>query len=150
MLGFDVGGTKCAAILGKRRDASMPEIIEKSVFPTRDFRSPHSCIAKFVEEAERMLGNNKIDVASLRALGLSCGGPLDSKRGLVLSPPNLPGWDNLPIVDILRKHFSCPVFLQNFGFSVQCSSYYLPTVPAFILILACFCGSLPLMRRSIF
>ena len=113
LLGFDVGGTKCAAILGRKRDESMPEIIEKAVFSTRDFRSPHNCIAKFVEEAERMLCSNKIDVASLKALGISCGGPLDSKRGLVLSPPNLPGWDNLPIVDILRKHFNCPVFLQN-------------------------------------
>ncbi len=41
------------------------------------------------------------------------GGPLDSKRGVTLSPPNLPGWDNIPIVSILEKKFGIPVTIQN-------------------------------------
>ena len=49
----------------------------------------------------------------LAAVGVGCGGPLDRRRGLILSPPNLPGWDEFPIVALLREHFGVPVLLDN-------------------------------------
>lgn len=48
-----------------------------------------------------------------QAIGVSCGGPLDSQKGQILSPPNLPGWDQIPIADLLREEFGIPVFLKN-------------------------------------
>lgn len=48
-----------------------------------------------------------------KAIGISCGGPLDSKRGVILSPPNLPGWDNIEIIKILKEKFGVPVGIQN-------------------------------------
>ena len=48
-----------------------------------------------------------------KAIGISCGGPLDSARGLILSPPNLIGWDRVPIVNYLKDLYHVPVFLQN-------------------------------------
>jgi len=47
------------------------------------------------------------------AIGVSCGGPLDSRGGVLLSPPNLPGWDRVPIVEELQKALGCSAFLQN-------------------------------------
>ena len=47
------------------------------------------------------------------AVGISCGGPLDSKKGLILSPPNLPGWDNVPVTKLLSEALQVPAFLQN-------------------------------------
>jgi glucokinase len=47
------------------------------------------------------------------AIGISCGGPLDSRRGIILSPPNLQGWDNIEIVSQIREHYGVPVHLQN-------------------------------------
>ncbi|HCH85946.1 MAG TPA: sugar kinase, partial [Lentisphaeria bacterium] len=44
---------------------------------------------------------------------VSCGGPLDSRRGVIQSPPNLPGWDEVPAVDILGGRLGIPVRLQN-------------------------------------
>ncbi len=46
-------------------------------------------------------------------IGISCGGPLDSRRGVILSPPNLPGWDDVPISDWFHNRYGVPVFLQN-------------------------------------
>ena len=46
-------------------------------------------------------------------MGVSCGGPLDSARGLILSPPNLPGWDEVPIVAYLQEKLGIPAFVQN-------------------------------------
>ena len=113
LLGFDIGGTKCAAILGRKTNGPMPQIIEKTVFATAECGNPNECVAKFTMEARRLLVKHGVNEAELYALGISCGGPLDSRKGLVLSPPNLPGWDNVPIVELLSRHFPCPVFLQN-------------------------------------
>ena len=49
----------------------------------------------------------------LAAGGISCGGPLTSRCGRILSPPNLPGWDDVPIVEILQASLGVPVHLQN-------------------------------------
>src|SRR5690606_32139356 len=48
-----------------------------------------------------------------RAIGISCGGPLDSRSGRILGPPNLPGWDDVPIVEQIRDRYGVPVALQN-------------------------------------
>jgi glucokinase len=47
------------------------------------------------------------------ALGASIGGPLDAARGVIHSPPNLPGWDNIPLKDILNREFGLPVRVEH-------------------------------------
>ncbi len=47
------------------------------------------------------------------AIGIVCGNPMDAQRGLILSPPNLPGWDKVPVVDFFRERFKVPVRLMN-------------------------------------
>ncbi len=47
------------------------------------------------------------------AVGISCGGPLDPRAGIVQSPPNLPGWDEVPIVQMFEAAVSKPVYLMN-------------------------------------
>jgi glucokinase len=51
--------------------------------------------------------------ADLEAVGISCGGPLDSRAGLVLGPPNLPGWDEVPVVAELSAAAGRPAYLEN-------------------------------------
>lgn len=109
-LGFDIGGTKCAAILGKI-DGRKISVVEKTVYPTADMASPFDCIDQFCSAVETILSRHT--EATPNSIGISCGGPLDSKLGIIMSPPNLPGWDNIPICEILEKHFSLPVRLCN-------------------------------------
>lgn len=114
LLGFDIGGTKCAAVLGRETPSGDGmEILGKTRFPTAEEPEPFSCIERFCAEAEGLLRGNGIARESVAGIGISCGGPLDSRRGVILSPPNLPGWDAVPVVDLLKKRFSLPVFLQN-------------------------------------
>lgn len=110
LLGFDIGGTKCAAILGSVESGNF-SIAGKSVFATKDFPSPYDCIENFSLEAEKLL--KQFPQVNPQAIGISCGGPLDSKKGIILSPPNLPGWDEIPICEILQKRFQIPVRLCN-------------------------------------
>ena len=52
-------------------------------------------------------------MARLDGIGVSCGGPLNSETGVILSPPHLPGWDRVPIVEWLTREFQVRARLQN-------------------------------------
>ncbi len=47
------------------------------------------------------------------AVGASIGGPLDAERGIILSPPNLPNWDNIPLRDMLHERLRLPVRIEH-------------------------------------
>jgi glucokinase len=49
------------------------------------------------------------------AISVAIGGPLDVQRGIIYSPPNLPGWDNIPLKDWLRERFQQPVYVEHDG-----------------------------------
>ena len=50
---------------------------------------------------------------NLKRIGISCGGPLDSKKGMIYSPPNLPGWDKCLLQRYLQMKFGVETALQN-------------------------------------
>ena len=102
-LGVDLGGTKTSVCLGDHSGA----ILGKSRFPTASFPGPHATLDEVVRRA-RELTSTKID-----CIGVSGPGPLDSSRGLILSPPNMPGWDAVPVVEILERELGAPVRLEN-------------------------------------
>lgn len=106
ILGFDIGGTKCAVITAQW-DGNNITILKKEKHPTNLSISPEEMIDKLILAADSIL-EQKPD-----AIGISCGGPLDSARGIILGPPNLPGWDHVAIAAQLQKHYGVPVKLQN-------------------------------------
>lgn len=97
LTGIDIGGTKCAVLTSDGEN-----IIERISFPTTNVTDTLSAIYAAVEK-----------VGCGDAIGVSCGSPLDSERGVILSPPNLPGWDNIAIVRELTQRFSVPAGLEN-------------------------------------
>jgi glucokinase len=46
-------------------------------------------------------------------IGIASPGPLDPFRGIILSTPNLPGWDNIPLADEISQYMHCPVVVNN-------------------------------------
>ncbi len=106
LLGFDIGGTKCAVMTANYTDGQIT-LLKKEKIDTDKSLTPYEIIDKLIVLADSICDE------SPEAIGISCGGPLDSKKGVVLSPPNLPDWDNIPIVDIIKNHFGVPTHLQN-------------------------------------
>lgn len=99
-IGIDIGGTKCAVIRGNEDG----KILDKRRFSTQNRKETleqiFSCVRQLWTE-------------SVVSIGVSCGGPLDQEKGLILSPPNLPGWDAVPITGMLRETFGVPAWLEN-------------------------------------
>lgn len=105
MIGFDIGGTKCAVTVG-REQAGKLQILDKRQIPTDHGISAYEMLDRMCALAEGMTDD-------FSSIGISCGGPLDSKAGVILSPPNLPGWDNVQIVSYLQKKYGGKVSIQN-------------------------------------
>lgn len=105
MIGFDIGGTKCAVCIGQEIDGKL-QILDKKSIPTNHIVSPYEMIDRMCSLMEEM--TDQID-----CIGISCGGPLDSKKGIIQSPPNLPGWDNVKITEYLENKYGCKAYLQN-------------------------------------
>jgi glucokinase len=106
-IGLDIGGTKCAVVVG---DTAF-SIKRKINFDTRTERGYEAILSDFKNHIKSLLFD--FPDQHLKRIGISCGGPLDSKTGMIYSPPNLPGWDNVPITKIFSDEFSVDVALQN-------------------------------------
>ena len=115
LVGVDIGGTKTAVVLGRPGNgpADAPEVFERQSFATEHGRGPGPVVERIRAAARVLSTSRSIPAGDLAGIGISCGGPLDSRAGLVLSPPNLPGWDRVPIVDLLSRALGAPARLQN-------------------------------------
>ena len=111
LIGFDIGGTKCAVTLA-RCGEGIPEIMEKVKFPT-EAGAPYAVLERFNLELDGVLSRVGIGYSDVSGIGISCGGPLDASRGTVLSPPNLPGWDGIPVCEFFEKRTGIKCYLQN-------------------------------------
>lgn len=108
ILGFDIGGTKCAVVAGRAsRDAI--DILDRVQFETRTELGPEHALNELERFAREFVDKH----GAIEAIGISCGGPLDSKRGIIMSPPNLPGWDDIHIVERFGDRLGVPAFVQN-------------------------------------
>lgn len=107
LAGIDVGGTKCAVTLGVI-DAEAVHILDKRRFDT--LPTPTATLQRLSDELHDLIQTHR---AAPSRIGISCGGPLNSQTGMILSPPNLPGWDEIAIVDYFKNRFHLPASLQN-------------------------------------
>lgn len=98
-IGIDIGGTKCAVVRGEGTD-----IESKVKFDTTNLQET---LARIFSEVRAAM------TESVTAIGVSCGGPLDSAKGIIQSPPNLPGWDDVHITEMLEAEFHLPAYLCN-------------------------------------
>jgi glucokinase len=113
LIGLDIGGTKCAVILGKVEDNDKIHLVDKLVYMTKDKPRPDDMINQLHEGIGLVMLKHKLTANEITGIGISCGGPLDSRTGIIMSPPNLPGWDNVHIVDIFKERFGIPTAIQN-------------------------------------
>lgn len=116
ILGIDIGGTKCAAVLGRADGLNLgPQglIAGKAAFATEADKGWRDVVGRLFSAADTLLAQNNLSAGDIAATGISCGGPLDSRKGLILSPPNLPEWDGVEIVRLFTDQYGAPAFLQN-------------------------------------
>ena len=109
VVGIDIGGTKLATVVAD----STGHILSKVRKPTLAEKGPEYALQLLFEMVRETVESADLAQESVSAIGVSCGGPLDTKTGVVYSPPNLPGWDALPLKAQLESEFHIPVTIEN-------------------------------------
>ena len=100
MLGVDIGGTKIAA--GCVRLSDGHAICVDTI--TIETRATHG-FAISIEQVWTAIG--QAITKDVQAIGICAPGPLHQKTGVILNPPNLPGWVDIPLVEMTRQKLDC-------------------------------------------
>ena len=108
-VGVDLGGTKTAIVISE----APPAVLARVEFPTLPEQGPQPAISRILEAIERLLAQRGCGAHAIRAIGVSCGSPLDRKRGVIQSPPNMATWVDVPIRQILEERFGVPCMVEN-------------------------------------
>lgn len=103
VIGVDIGGTKIAAGLVNDR----AEVLTSRVLETRAAEGFDVSVAQLWGILD------DLRTPEVKAIGICAPGPLDPLSGVVLNPPNLPGWVNIPLARLARERFELPVHLEN-------------------------------------
>lgn len=109
-IGMDIGGTKCAVVLCEKKGTSIKDKIR---FDTRVERGWKEIVEELLTSAEKIIERNDLSTEDIISCGVSCGGPLDAEKGIIMRPPNLPDWDNVPLADMVSERLSVPCKIRN-------------------------------------
>lgn len=109
LVGVDVGGTKTAVAVGDASGA----VHARRRRPTDPTGDPAADLARIAEDVRAVLAEAGCTLADVRAVGVTAPGPLDAETGVVMLPPNLPGWRDVPVVARLEELLGVPVLLEN-------------------------------------
>ena len=107
-IGIDIGGTKIAGGLL----TTTGRLAESLVVPTMADRGSQASLRQVFHLIECLIrqagGKDRI-----RGIGICAPGPLNPRTGVVLFPPNLPGWRNVPLGRMVLERFGVPALVEN-------------------------------------
>jgi glucokinase len=106
-IAVDLGGTTLRAA----RIDHYGQILDRVEVSTKAQAGPDTVINQIKDCVEKIISH--AGGVGLAGIGVSCPGPLDTKRGLALSIPTLKGFDDYPLLETLQKNLPLPVKLEN-------------------------------------
>jgi glucokinase len=108
VLGLDIGGTKLAAGVVDGAGA----VHSFAVKSTPD-GGPEEGLERLFALGRSVVAAAGLGWDQIGSIGIGSGGPLDAARGVLVAPPHLPGWREVPVVALAREAFNLPVALEN-------------------------------------
>jgi glucokinase len=109
VLAFDIGGTKLAAGVVDAAGG----VHSFAVVPTDAARGPEDGMRRLFELGRRVVDESGVPWAEIELIGIGCGGPLDPASGVLIAPPHLTGWVDVPLVARATEALGRPAVLEN-------------------------------------
>ena len=109
VLALDIGGTKLAAGIVD----SDGNVLARAEVPTLATEGVERVLDRIIRLGKVVLSAPGISGRAIQRIGIGCAGPIDRQAGLVLNPPNLPGWMRVPLVEHVEKALGYPAVLEN-------------------------------------
>jgi glucokinase len=133
ILGIDLGGTKILTSVINAQG----EMLSRDHSITPAAKGPEGVIQAIHASAERALEGASISMDRVWAVGVGAPGLADTKAGILYTSPNLPGWKDVPLRDILQEKLKKKAFLINDGNAAALGEFYFGAakgVPHFIYV----------------
>jgi glucokinase len=108
-LGIDLGGTKIDAGLVDREG----RILARHHRDTKAKEGQDAVFRRLVGAASRLLASEGISRQQVAAIGVAAPGPINARTGVVTLPPNLPGWHDVPLAELIHEELGLPTRLEN-------------------------------------
>jgi glucokinase len=109
LVGVDIGGTKICVCIGDETG----KILASKRILTQPLKGSKQGLPAIKDLILQLLQEEKIPMQKVGAIGISSPGPISTKEGKMLNPPNLPGWENAPLVHFFKEAFHKPVLMNN-------------------------------------
>ncbi len=108
VVGVDLGGTQIRTALLRGS-----QLLTRVALLTGENPLPERILPRIYESIEQVIFDAGVTPEQVAGIGIGAPGPLNSHTGVVFAPPNLPGWTNVPLRDLLQERFNKPVFVEN-------------------------------------
>lgn len=109
VLAIDIGGTKIiAAIISDEG-----QVIAKEYCPTLADEGPRAVLDRIFSTVDHLLGSRNMAPSQLHGISIAAAGAIDFGKGIVTLSPNLPGWRDIPLRDIIKERYGINTFLLN-------------------------------------
>lgn len=127
IIGIDLGGTNLKVALIDLKY----KIRYKEVLSTKKFITKQSLICAIIDSINKIIKNSHLNRPHILGIGLGLPGPIDVKKGIVHFFPNIPGWKEVNLKNILEKRLNLPVFLDNDANLMSLAEFKLGVAKAF-------------------
>jgi glucokinase len=109
VLALDIGGTKLAAGVVDAQGVTHSFLVE----PSRTELGVDVVLADLFELGRGAVSASGLPWLEIDAIGIGCGGPLDAAHGVLLAPPHLRGWHDVPVRALAEEAFDRTAMLEN-------------------------------------
>lgn len=114
-IGIDVGGTnvKIALVDGEGK------IIYSNSVPTYAQMGYEYTVNNIKQAIRDLMKETNTDAKEIEGIGFDFPGQVDYETGVVKLAPNIPGWINVPIAQMIEEEFNIPTRIDN---DVRCAA----------------------------
>jgi glucokinase len=107
--GLDVGGSSMKG--GVVDDTGRP--LSSVSLPTEAFKGQEHGLERMCETIRAAVERAGLRLDQLAAIGVATPGTMDIPAGVILDPPNLKPWQNVPVRQYVQEKFRIPTAFQN-------------------------------------
>lgn len=108
VIGVDLGGTKISTAISTIEGNMLANV----VLPTKAEEGEAAVLGRIMQSIDEVIIGSSISIAEVEAIGIGSPGPLDAKKGIIITTPNLP-FKDYNLVQPLKEKYNIPVYLDN-------------------------------------
>lgn len=108
VIGIDLGGTKINGVVTDLNG----EVLSQYTIPTNADQGEKVVLDRIIQVIDNIIETSGKNISEIKAIGIGSPGPLDAKKGIIITTPNLP-FKNFELVKPIQDRYGLPTYLDN-------------------------------------